>query len=111
MRSDAQDGPRARVRAWLPDVALALGVFVALNVLGSVLAGPRFDVTGAWISLPGGTGSSVFKAMLAATLIARGLGPLRRGGCGGRRWCACWRSRRRRRGTLRCTSRCCWAGG
>ncbi|MCY0987050.1 YdcF family protein [Nannocystis sp. ILAH1] len=79
MRSDAQDGPRARARAWLPDTALALGVFVALNVLGAAIAGPRFDVTGAWISLPEGTGSSVFKAMLSATLIARGLGPLRRG--------------------------------
>ncbi|PCC72082.1 DUF218 domain-containing protein [Nannocystis exedens] len=78
MRPDDRDGPRARARAWLPDVALALGVFVGLNALGSLVAGPRFDVTGAWISLPEGTGSSVFKAMLAALLIARGLGPLRR---------------------------------
>ncbi|MFY0535747.1 hypothetical protein [Nannocystis pusilla] len=54
MRSDAQDGPRARVRALLPDVALALGVFVALNVLGSVLAGPRFDVTGRGSACPRG---------------------------------------------------------
>ena len=78
MPRDERHGPRARARAWLPDVALALGVFVGLNVLGSAIAGPSFDVTGAWISLPEGTGSSVFKAMLAATLMARGLGPLRR---------------------------------
>lgn len=72
-------GSGARVRALLPDVGLALGVFVALNVVGRLIAGPRFDATGAWISLPGGTVAAVFKAMLAATLIARGLGPLRRG--------------------------------
>jgi uncharacterized SAM-binding protein YcdF (DUF218 family) len=67
---------RARVRAWLPDVGLALGIFVGLNVAGELVLGGRFDVTGAWISLPGGTGALVFKAVLAATLIARGLGPL-----------------------------------
>lgn len=68
---------RARVRALLPDVGLALGIFVALNVAGEVALGGRFDVTSAWISLPFGTGVTIFKAVLAATLIARGLGPLR----------------------------------
>ncbi|MCY1060644.1 YdcF family protein [Nannocystis sp. SCPEA4] len=71
-------GVRARARAWLPDVGLALGVFVALNVAGELLVGGGFDVTGAWISLPEGPGATVLKGTLAAALIARGLGPLRR---------------------------------
>ncbi|WAS95187.1 YdcF family protein [Nannocystis punicea] len=78
MPAEDHHGLYARVRAWLPDVGLALGVFVALNVVGALIVGDGFDVTAAWISLPEGTGTSVFKAMLAATLIARGLGPLRR---------------------------------
>ncbi|MBZ5708581.1 YdcF family protein [Nannocystis pusilla] len=74
----SSSGEHAGARAWLADVGLALGVFVALNVAGELLVGGGFDVTGAWISLPQGPGTTLLEAILAAALIARGLGPLRR---------------------------------
>ena len=51
-------------RSLLPEVGLALGLFVALNVAGELLR-PGFDQTGAWIDLPPGTAALAFKAALA----------------------------------------------
>ncbi len=66
------------LRSLAPDVGLALGLFVVLNVVGE-LARPGFDTTGAWIDLPPGTASLAFKAGLAGLLVAHGWAPLGRG--------------------------------
>lgn len=63
------------LRTLLPEVGLALGLFVAVNVLGE-LARPGFAATGAWIDLPPGTASRVFEAALAGLLIGHGVAPL-----------------------------------
>lgn len=67
-------GTRA-ARALLPDVALALGVFVLVNLAGELVRG-GFDTTSAWLSLPEGAGPSLFKALLAGLLLAHGWRPL-----------------------------------
>jgi uncharacterized SAM-binding protein YcdF (DUF218 family) len=66
-------------RSLLPEVGLALGLFVALNVAGELLR-PGFDQTGAWIDLPPGTATLAFKAALAGLLLAHGWAPLVRVG-------------------------------
>lgn len=65
-------------RSLLPEVGLALGLFVALNVAGELLR-PGFDQTGAWIDLPPGTASLVFEAALAGLLVRHTAAPLGRG--------------------------------
>lgn len=59
------------VRGLLPDVGLALGLFLTINVAGELVRG-GFDTTSAWLSLPEGTGFLVFKALLAGLLVAHG---------------------------------------
>lgn len=74
--SHARPQPASRaIRAPWADVALALGLFVLVNVVGELARG-GFDTTSAWLSLPEGTGWSIFKGLLGALLVAHGWRPL-----------------------------------
>ncbi len=66
------NGARARI----PDLGIALGVFLLLNVGGELLF-HGFDTTSAWIRRPSGTLALVAEAGLAALLIGHALRPLR----------------------------------
>jgi len=62
-------------RSLLPDLGVALGVFLLLNVGGEALLG-GFDTTPAWLSRPGGALALFAEAALGALLLAHARKPL-----------------------------------
>lgn len=73
---DRSSGP-SRLRALLPDLALALGLFLWLNVAGELLRGP-FDTTSSWLDLPRGAWAPALAGLLGGVLLAHGVAPIRR---------------------------------
>lgn len=67
---------RRALRQLLPDLGVALGVFLLLNAGGELFVG-GFDTTAAWLSRPAGWLAWIGEAGLGALLIAHAWRPLR----------------------------------
>ncbi len=67
---------REALRGLLPDLGVALGVFLLLNAAGEALIGP-FDTAAAWLSRPSGRLSLLVELGLGLLLLAHAWRPLR----------------------------------
>lgn len=73
---DASSPRAAWLRARVPEVGAALGIYVLINAAGEATIG-GFDTTAAWLSLPAGAAGLAAKVAFALLLLAHAWRPLR----------------------------------